>query len=68
MRVTLSALNIYPVKGLKGIALKEARCTQRGLEHDRRWMVVDAEGRFLSQREQPKMATVWTEIADGARM
>jgi uncharacterized protein YcbX len=66
VRVTLSALNIYPVKGLKGIALQEARCTERGLEHDRRWMVVDSDGQFLSQREHPKMATVWTEIADGA--
>jgi uncharacterized protein YcbX len=65
MPVTLSALNVYPVKGLKGIALGEARCTDRGLEHDRRWMVVDSEGVFLSQREHPKMATVWTEIADG---
>jgi uncharacterized protein YcbX len=66
MTVTLTALHIYPVKGLKGIALTEARCTDRGLEHDRRWMVVDAEGVFLSQREHPKMATVWTDIAAGA--
>ena len=66
MALTLSALHIYPVKGLKGIDLADARCTDRGLEHDRRWMVVDAGGEFLSQREFPKMATVWTDIADGA--
>jgi hypothetical protein len=66
MAVTLSALHVYPVKGLKGISLTEARCTERGLEHDRRWMVVDAEGEFLSQRAHPRMATVWTDIADGA--
>lgn len=65
MAVTLCALNIYPVKGLKGIALRQARCTERGLEHDRRWMVVDAAGMFLSQREHPKMATVWTEVSGG---
>jgi uncharacterized protein YcbX len=64
MSVTLSALHIYPVKGLKGIELTEARCTERGLQHDRRWMVVDAEGEFLSQREHPRMATVWTDIVD----
>jgi len=63
MPLTLSALNVYPVKGLKGIALAEARCTDRGLEHDRRFMVVDDEGVFLSQREVPRMATLWTEIA-----
>lgn len=66
MPVTISALYIYPVKGLKGIALTHARCTDRGLEHDRRWMVVDADGQFLSQREHPAMATVWTEISEGA--
>ena len=59
----LSGLFIYPVKGLKGIALDEARCTDRGLENDRRFMVVDPAGTFLSQRSHPKMATVWTEIA-----
>ncbi len=62
MAVTISALYVYPVKGLKGIALESARCTERGLEHDRRWMVVDAAGHFLTQREHPRMATVWTEL------
>ena len=62
MTITISALNVYPVKGLKGIPLKEARCTDRGIEHDRRWMLVDREGMFYTQREHPRMATVWTEI------
>ena len=66
MPLTLASLHIYPVKGLKGIALDSARCTERGLEHDRRWMVVDSKGDFLTQRDHPKMATVWTEICDGA--
>jgi uncharacterized protein len=63
---TIKSLHIYPVKGLKGIDLDHARATERGLEHDRRWMVVDAGGEFLSQREHPRMATVWTDIAGGA--
>jgi len=63
MGFTISGINVYPVKGLKGIALEEARCTDRGIEHDRRWMVVDPEGVFMSQREHPKMATVWTDLA-----
>ena len=62
MPITVSALNVYPVKGLKGIALHEARCTDRGIEHDRRFMVVDRDRTFISQRSHPKMATVWTEI------
>jgi len=64
--LTVSELNIYPVKGLKGIALEEAHVTPRGLENDRRWMVVDAQGTFLSQRSVPKRATVWTELYDDA--
>ena len=65
MPLTLSSLHIYPVKGLKGIELDAARATDRGLEHDRRWMVVDADGVFLSQRSHPRLATIWTELVDG---
>src|SRR5262249_20135099 len=50
----------------KGIAVDSARCTERGLEHDRRWMVVDPGGHFLSQREHPRMATIWTDLDDAA--
>ena len=66
MAITLSALNVYPVKGFKGIALTEARATERGIEHDRRWMLVGPAGEMLTQREYPKMATVWTEIGEDA--
>ena len=66
MALTLSSLHVYPVKGLKGIDLEASQTTDRGLLHDRRWLVVDSEGVFLSQREHPKMATVWTEFVDGA--
>ena len=66
MSVSVCALHVYPVKGLKAVDLAEARCTERGLENDRRWMVVDASGEFISQRTLPRMATVWTAIEDGA--
>jgi uncharacterized protein YcbX len=65
MAFTVSQLNVYPVKGLKGIAAGSSAVTQRGLVHDRRFVVVDGEGHFLSQRELPLMATVWTDIAGG---
>jgi hypothetical protein len=67
MSFTVSQLNVFPVKGLKGIAVASALATERGLRHDRRFMVVDPAGGFLSQREIPRMATIWTEIA-GARL
>ena len=66
MPLTIKSLHIYPVKGLKGIDLGEAQATERGLQHDRRWMVVDPDGEFLTQREYPKMATIWTDLSDGA--
>src|SRR5262245_16724591 len=65
MPITISSLHVYPVKGLKGIDLKEARATERGLAHDRRWMVVDPEGEFFTQRSHPKLATIWTDLLEG---
>jgi uncharacterized protein YcbX len=66
MPASVCALHVYPVKGLKAVDVAEARCTERGLENDRRWMLVDAGGEFLTQRVLPRMATVWTAIEDGA--
>lgn len=62
----LSEINIYPVKSLKGIALNEAIVEDRGLRHDRRWMLVDEANKFLTQREYPVMARVRIDI-DGDR-
>jgi uncharacterized protein len=53
---TLQQLWIYPIKSLAGISLTEAKLTRRGLAHDRRWMLIDAAGQFLTQRELPGMA------------
>lgn len=53
---TIASIHVYPVKSLGGIAVPEVRLTDRGLEHDRRWMLIDQDGGFLSQRECPAMA------------
>ena len=58
----LSELNIYPVKSLRGISLKEAVVEERGFQYDRRWMLVDRERKFITQREVPRMATVGIEV------
>ena len=63
--MNISEINIYPIKSLKGIALNEAAVEDRGLRNDRRWMLVDAENKFLTQREFPKMSTIQVEISDG---
>ena len=63
--ITLSELYIYPVKSLAGIALSQSDLQRTGLNYDRRWMVVAADGVFLTQRSQPQMALVHTRIDNG---
>lgn len=60
----LSELYVYPIKSAAGIALTEASMTARGLQYDRRWMVVDAQGKFMSQRRFPKMALISVAVGD----
>ena len=62
MQVT--ELNIYPVKSTRRIALSESEVLPRGLPWDRRWMLVDASGKFITGRQHPRLATVQTEIGD----
>jgi uncharacterized protein len=56
--VGLAALRVYPVKSCGGIELAEALLVETGLEFDRAWMLVDAAGVFVTQRELPRMALV----------
>ena len=57
-KIILSGLFIYPVKSLAGISLGSCELDHMGLKYDRRWMLVTPEGRFLSQRNYPKMALI----------
>ena len=62
----LSEINIYPIKSLGGISLKNSVVENRGLQFDRRWMLVNEKNSFLTQRDFPQMATIGVEItADG---
>ncbi len=58
----LSEITLYPIKSCGGIALQTATLTRAGLMseqiYDREWMVVDAAGNYLTQREHPKLALV----------
>lgn len=60
----LTQINIYPIKSLKGITLNQAKVERKGLQYDRRWMLVDEKNRFITQREFPKMATIEVELED----
>ncbi|MFK7809212.1 MAG: MOSC domain-containing protein [Saprospiraceae bacterium] len=60
--MTVSQLFLYPVKSLSGISVDNANMTKRGFRFDRRWMVVNNENLFMSQRDYPEMATIKVAI------
>ena len=62
----IAQLMIYPVKSCAGVAVEEAVLLETGLQWDRHWMVVDAEGLFVSQRECARMALVQPQITADA--
>lgn len=62
---TLSALHVFPVKSCAAQAPREARVEPRGLVDDRRWMIVDAEGKFMTARKHPRMTRVNASIDAG---
>jgi uncharacterized protein YcbX len=61
----VAVLFVYPIKGCAGTSLGEARLLTRGLEHDRRWMIVNPAGRFITQREQPALARILPVLGEG---
>ncbi len=61
----VSELYIYPVKSLGGYSVAEAKVTATGFEHDRRWMLVDRNGMFMTQRNHGYMALLQTAIIPG---
>lgn len=62
----LVEINVYPLKGARGIALDRADVLTGGLRHDRRFMLVDATGKFLTQRTHPRLAVITTALVPDA--
>jgi uncharacterized protein YcbX len=60
--LTIASLHIYPVKSCKGIALQRGLLTDKGFQHDREWLIVREDGRFITQREHPRLALIETAI------
>jgi hypothetical protein len=54
----LAAIRLYPVKSCRAHAREEALVEPWGLAGDRRWVIVDRENRFVTQREEPRLATI----------
>ena len=67
--MNISAINLYPVKSLRGCAVELAPVCSYGLQHDRQWMLVDLDAHMITQRECPLVATFTPRVdADGLRI
>ena len=64
--LTLSEIFIYPVKSLGGISLQSSEVEERGLKFDRRYLLVDENGMFMTQRDYPQMALLKLSLAENA--
>mgnify|MGYP003381603113 FL=1 len=62
--VTISGLWVYPIKSCRGIDLTTSILTADGLAWDRHWMLIDREGRFLTQRQFPRMTLIATQLGE----
>lgn len=61
----IQSLYIYPIKGIKGVSILEASVEKNGLAHDRRYMLADLEGQFISQRNHPVLTQMAPIRQDG---
>ena len=67
--VRVTGLFRYPIKSCRGQAINAATFDDRGVEHDREFVIVDESGRFLTQRQAPRMAMIAPEVGeDGLRV
>jgi len=64
----VSELFVYPIKSARGIRIQQATLDRRGFEHDRRWMLVDSQRKFISQRTHPRLALVSTSIGEDLKL
>ncbi len=60
----LSQINIFPVKSLDGYSTESAIVEKRGLQYDRRWLITEPDGMFMTQRTHGRMALLKAVIED----
>ncbi|TXK46441.1 MOSC domain-containing protein [Pontibacter qinzhouensis] len=58
----ITGITIYPIKSLGGVSLQQAQVEERGFRHDRRWMLIDADNNFLTQRQHAQMALLQVRL------
>jgi uncharacterized protein YcbX len=64
--IKITALNVYPVKSCKGVALDVARIGVKGIDHDREWLIARPDGKFVTQRELPRLALIEPQLTDAS--
>ena len=67
-QLTIASIHIYPVKAGRAIDLAEAEVEPCGLAGDRRWLVVEPDGRFITQRAEPTLALLGASYGSGGSL
>lgn len=65
MNYAVKELYIYPIKSLAGILVQSAKAEEMGFENDRRWMLIDEENQFITQRNHPNLSQFYPKIKEG---
>jgi uncharacterized protein len=68
MALQLDEIRVYPIKSLPGVRMKHARVMAKGLEYDRRFMLTDLNGSFMTQRTLPQLSQYDVSLSDGIMM
>ena len=63
-KIKIKQLYVYPIKSCKGVTMNAVNISSTGLQYDREWVVVDKDNNFITQRQNPRMALIETEIKE----
>ena len=64
MNYVVKELYIYPIKSLAGIRVESAKAKEMGFENDRRWMLIDDQNQFITQRRHPNLSQFYPKILE----
>ena len=64
MNYVVKELYIYPIKSLAGIPVRSAKAEEMGFENDRRWMLIDEENQFITQRKHSNLSQFYPKIKE----
>ena len=65
MSLSVDGLYVYPIKGVRAVACSQSVVEERGLAGDRRWLIVDEQNKFVTQREVGALVQIDAVLRDG---